>query len=369
MFFGFWGKRSKLRVTVMSSHSNVVRGFASDNYAGICPEALEALSAANQGHAIAYGEDLWTAKLTKIVREVFECECSAFLVFNGTAANSLALAHLCGSYQGVLCHEQSHLLVDECGAPGFFSGGAGLIPVSGLHGKLDLTALEARMVERSDIHFQHPRVVSLAQVTECGTVYSVAELREVHSLCQKHGLSLHMDGARFANAVAALDVAPAEISWKAGVDVLSFGFTKNGVAMGDLVVFFDPTLARGFESRCKQGGQLASKARFLAAPMVGVLESGAWLRNAAHANAMGKFLEEKLASLSGLNLLHPRQANALFLDIPEGVAEKLHQKGWRFYSFTGSGYRLMSAWDHTEQDVDRFVEDLRFVMSSRARHL
>ncbi|MES2310096.1 MAG: low specificity L-threonine aldolase [Verrucomicrobiota bacterium] len=345
----------------MSSHSNVVRGFASDNYAGICPEAMAALEEANQGHAVAYGEDPWTQRLTTLIQKIFECECSVYLTFNGTAANSLALAHLCGSYQGILCHEQSHLLVDECGAPSFFAGGARLIPVSGVNGKLNLEALEEKIKERTDIHSQLPRVVSLAQVTECGTVYTPDELRQIQGLCQKYGLYFHMDGARFANAVASLKLSPAELSWKVGVNVLSLGFTKNGVPMGDLVIFFDSKLAKGFEFRCKQGGQLASKSRFLAAPMVGLLENGAWLRNAAHANSMAMALESQLTSISGLKIMHPRQANALFLDFSEEVAEKLHQKGWRFYSFGVSGYRLMTAWDHTQEDVDRFVRDLKSV--------
>lgn len=338
------------------------RSFASDNYAGISPDALSALQLANEGHSVAYGEDPWTGQLKKIIEELFEHECSIFTVFNGTAANSLALAHLCRPYESILCHEQSHLRVDECGAPTFFSGGAQLSAVSGDHGKMQIEALIQKIIERDDIHFQPPRVLSLAQVTECGTLYRIEELQKIQEVCKQYGLRFHMDGARFANALVSLNVTPAEMTWKVGVDVLSFGFTKNGVSMGDLVVFFDPLLAVRFQYRLKQGGQLASKNRFLSAPMIGLLESGAWLKNALHANQMAALLEEKILEFDQISLIHPRQANSLFLELPKSIVEQLHQKGWRFYHFGASGYRLMTAWDHTEEDIDRFVLEIKTIL-------
>ncbi len=342
----------------------MVRGFASDNYAGISPEAFRALEYSNQGHVVAYGEDQWTQKLKELVQEVFETSCSVFIVFNGTSANSLALAHLCPPYETILCHEQSHLKVDECGAPQFFSGGAGLTLVSGGNGKMNLDLLRERISERTDIHAQSPRVISLAQVTECGTVYTLEELRRIQEICRNHDLRFHMDGARFANALVSLKITPAEMSWKVGVDVLSFGFTKNGVPMGDLVVFFNPLLAKGFEFRVKQGGQLASKSRFLAAPIFTLLQTGEWIRNATQANAMAALLEKKIRNLKGIDFRYPRQANSLFLDLSSEVVERLHQKGWPFYHFGSSGYRLMTAWDHTEEDIDLFMKDLVAVIGA-----
>ncbi|NQU10141.1 threonine aldolase, partial [bacterium] len=261
------------------------RQFASDNNSGVCPEALEALVAANQGHEPSYGDDRWTVRACDLFRELFETDCEAFFVFNGTAANALALASLCQSYHSVICHELAHVETDECGAPEFFSNGTKVLLVGGAAGKVDLAAAEQLARRRTDIHFSKPHVLSLTQATEIGGVYSVDEVRAAGDLARRLGLRLHMDGARFANAVASLGVKPKEITWQAGVDVLCFGGTKNGLAVGEAVLFFNRDLAFEFEYRCKQAGQLASKMRFLAAPWVGLLENGAWLRRAQQANA------------------------------------------------------------------------------------
>jgi len=208
------------------------RQFASDNYAGICPEAWTAMQEANHGHASSYGDDEWTSRAADLVRDLFETHCEVFFVFNGTAANSLALASCCHSYHSILCHETAHVETDECGAPEFFSNGTKVLLVSGPNGKIDPAAIEPMVNRRTDIHYPKPRAVSVTQATELGTVYSVEELRAVWGKTKALGLKLHMDGARFANAVAALGVAPREITWQAGVDVLCFGGAKNGMAWG-----------------------------------------------------------------------------------------------------------------------------------------
>ena len=259
--------------------------FASDNYSGICPEAWAAMEAANQGQAPAYGEDEWTARAADAFRVQFESPCEVFFVFNGTAANSLALASLCQSYHSVICTASAHVETDECGAPEFFSNGSKLLVAPSADGKLTPDAIRTIATNRNDIHFPKPRVVTITQPTETGQVYSLDELRAISACCRELGLSLHMDGARFANACASLGCSPADMTWRAGVDVLCFGGTKNGMAAGEAILFFNAKLAEDFDYRCKQAGQLASKMRFLSAPWVGLFESGAWLRNAAHGNA------------------------------------------------------------------------------------
>ncbi len=333
------------------------RHFASDNYAGICPEAFAAMAEANVDHAPGYGDDGWTQQAADLLRETFGTDCEVFFVFNGTAANSLALASLCQSYHSVVCHETAHVETDECGAPEFFSNGTKVLTVPGGHGKVTPDALEHVVRRRADIHYPKPRVVSLTQPTELGTLYTPAEVRAVGERARALGLKVHMDGARFANAIAALGCAPADLTWKAGVDVLCFGGTKNGMAVGDAVVFFDRALAQEFDFRCKQAGQLASKMRFLAAPWVGMLRSGAWLRHARRANEMAALLERSLREVPGVEVLHPREVNSVFVRLPPGAAGALRARGWRFYDFIGSGgARLMCAWDTTEADVGAFVE-------------
>ncbi|MBI5774280.1 MAG: low specificity L-threonine aldolase [Verrucomicrobia bacterium] len=336
------------------------RHFASDNYAGICPEAWAALAEANRGHTPGYGDDPWTQRAADLLREVFEMDCEVFFVFNGTAANSLSLASLCQSYHSILCHETAHVETDECGAPEFFSNGTKMLLVPGANGKIDPAGIERLVKKRTDIHYPKPRAVSITQATELGTVYSVEEIKSIWAKCKQFNLKLHMDGARFANAVAALGVKPKEITWQAGVDVLCFGGTKNGTHVGDAVVFFNRELAREFDYRCKQAGQLASKMRFLSAPWVGMLRDGAWLRHAAQANAMAALLGGLLREIPEVKILFPVQANAVFAELPPHVILALRAAGWKFYTFIGQGgCRLMCAWDTTEDDVRRFVADVK----------
>ena len=336
------------------------RHFASDNYAGICPEAWAALAAANAGHVPGYGDDPWTARAAELLREVFECDCEMFFVFNGTAANSLALASCCQSYHSILCHELAHVETDECGAPEFFSNGTKVLTLPGELGKITPAEIERTVKKRTDIHFPKPRAVSVTNATEVGTVYSPDELKAIWSRTKSLGLRLHMDGARFANAVASLGCAPKEVTWQAGVDVLCFGGTKNGMAVGECVVFFTRELAREFEWRCKQAGQLASKMRFLSASWVGMLEGGAWLRHAAHANAMAALLAEKLHAIPEVRLMFPREANGVFAELPERAIAGLRARGWLFYTFIGAGgCRFMCSWDTQPEDVEAFAADLR----------
>jgi threonine aldolase len=333
--------------------------FASDNYAGICPEAWQALEEANRGYATSYGDDPWTARACNALRDFFETDCEVFFVFNGTAANSLALASLCRSYHSVICHDMAHVETDECGAAEFFSNGTKLLTVGGDNGKVDLNQVEHTVKRRSDIHYPKPHVLSITQSTELGTLYSADELLAIHGLTRRLGLRLHMDGARFANAVAALDLSPAELSWRAGVDVLTFGGTKSGMPIGEAVVFFDKQLAREFDYRCKQAGQLASKMRFLAAPWLGLLQNDAILNHAAHANRCAARLAAGLAAIAGVELVHPSQANAVFAALPEPAIEALRAKGWVFYTFIGSGHcRFMCSWATSADDIAALLEEI-----------
>jgi threonine aldolase len=345
----------------MTTGTPLRRHFASDNYAGICPEAFAAMVEANQGHEVSYGDDSWTEKAANLLRDVFETDCEVFFVFNGTSANSLSLASLCQSYHSILCHEIAHVEGSECGAPEFFANGTKVLLLSGTGGKIDPKSIEKAVNKRTDIHYPKPRALSLTQATEVGTVYSLAELRELAEVARHFSLRIQMDGARFANAVVSLGVTPKEVTWQSGVDVLCFGGTKNGLAVGEAVVFFNRELAREFDYRCKQGGQLASKMRFLSAPWVGLLKDGAWLRHAKHSNAMAQRLDAAIRNLPGIHVSFPVNSNAVFVKIPEHIVEAMHQRGWRFYTHVGGWEesRLMCSWDTTMEDVDRFAKDLK----------
>jgi len=334
--------------------------FASDNTAGICPEALVALQEANHEAEASYGADRWTERVAAQVREIFETDCQTFIAFNGTAANSLALAQLCRPFESVICYERAHIETDECGAPEFFAGGAKLLPVGGANGKIDLDEAKAILGQHLDVHSTKVRALSVTQATEAGTIYSPNELESIMEFAREHSLRLHMDGARFANAVISLGCRPRDITWEFGVDVLSFGGTKNGLAAGELIVFFDRELARQFDYRLKQGGQLASKMRFLAAPWSALMENDLWLRNARHANAMAALLERKLRAIGQTDFVFPREASAIFVRLSGDVVERAHAAGWSFQNFfLPDVYRLMCSWNTTETVIDTFIADLR----------
>ena len=299
------------------------RQFASDNCSGICPEAWAAMAEANAGHDASYGNDRGPSAPPTASAKLFETDCEVFFVFNGTAANALSLASLCQSYHSVLCHQWAHIETAECGAPEFFSNGSKILLLSGADGKIDPAAIEPAVRKRTDIHYPKPRVLSLTQATETGAVYSVAEIGTLAEAARRFGLRLHMDGARFANAAAALGRPPADCTWRAGVEVLCFGGSKNGIALGEAVIFFDRTLAAEFDRRCKQAGQLASKMRFLSAPWLGMLKDGAWLRYARHANEMAQRLAAGLRLIPGVQVPRPVQSNAVFVRLPKPVQDGL----------------------------------------------
>jgi threonine aldolase len=331
--------------------------FASDNNAGICPEAFAALAAANVGHAPGYGDDDWTRAACDAIRGAFDTDCDVYLVFNGTAANALALTSICRSTDAVICHKMAHVNVDECGAVEFMSG-AKLLTVDTPQCKVTPEAVAA-IAPAHDEHGSRPRALAITQATELGTVYTPAELSALCDLAHARDMKVQMDGARFANAVASLGCTPADVSWKAGVDVLCFGGTKNGLPFGEAIVFFDRALADEFARRRKQGGQLASKMRFLAAPWHAIVTGGVWLRHAAHANAMARRLAAAIERLPGARLIAPVQANGVFVDLPAHAIEAVRTKGWRFYAFVGeTGVRLMCAWDTSAETVDAFCADL-----------
>lgn len=334
--------------------------FASDNNAGMCPAAVAAFVAANaSGHAPGYGDDVYTSRACDLIRDVFAAKPEVFFVFNGTAANALALAQLTKSYNAVITHAFSHIEMDEAGAPEFFSGGAKLMLADTPHAKLTPAAVEKLATKQSGIHHVKPAVLSLTQATELGTIYTVDEVRALTAVARAHGLKVHMDGTRLANAIARLNCTPAEITWKAGVDVLCFGGVKNGLGAGEAIVFFDTALAHEFEWRVKQAGQLNSKMRLVTAPWVALIENGLWLDNARHANAMADRLAAHIAKVPGVKLMERVDANAVFADIPIPLQEAVRAKGWRFYTFLGeTGCRLMCAWDTTPDAVDRFARDL-----------
>ncbi|HEY3808955.1 MAG TPA: beta-eliminating lyase-related protein [Steroidobacteraceae bacterium] len=338
--------------------------FASDNTAGICPEAFAALSAANTGHVPSYGDDGFTARAADLIRRLFERpQAQVFFVFNGTAANALSLAALCRSYHGVICHEQSHVQTDECSAPEFFSGGTKLITVPGVDAKITPDAVRGALGRGHDLHAPMPRAITISQSTEWGSVYKPAEIAALSECAREHGLALHVDGARFGNALAAVGGSAADLSWRAGVDVLSLGGTKCGLNTTEAVVFFEPQLAEQFDYRCKQGAQLASKMRFQSCQWAGVLEQGAWLRHAQHANAAARELAASLERIAGIRPLRPVEANAVFIELPAAVADSMAARGWHFYRMGDAGFRLMCSWATQSADIAAFAGDMAYSCS------
>ena len=338
--------------------------FASDNVTGASPEVLAALVEANAGAAMPYGEDDWTARVDRALTALFETEVRAFPVATGTAANALALSVLAPAYGSIYCHRDSHIMINECGAPEFYSGGAKLIPVAGPGGalgagKLSAAALAKQVAAaaREGVHHTQAAAVSVAQATEAGTLYSVDEITAIAATAHGLGLGVHMDGARFANAVVALDCSPADLTWRAGVDALSFGATKNGALAAEAVVFFEPALADTFAYRRKRGGHLFSKMRFLSAQLEAYLTDALWRRNAAHANAMAARLAAGLAAVPGLRLVHSVETNQVFVELPEAMIEGLLADGFSFFRMGGgeTTIRLVTAFDTRVGDVDALI--------------
>jgi threonine aldolase len=342
----------------MRAHT-VRHQFASDNTAAICPEAWAALEEANTRDAPSYGEDEWTAAVCERVRQLFEVDCDVYFVFTGTGANALGLAQLCQPFHGVICHERAHIQTDEAGAMEFYTRGAKLFLTKTNDGKIDLGEAEKVIAQQVELHGHMMRAISVAQATEMGTVYTPEEVETIGTFAREHELWLHMDGARFANAVASLGCEAKTITWKSGVDVLSFGGTKNGVAAGELVVFFDKESSRDFQYRVKQAGQLGSKMRFFAAPWLGLLSGDVWLRNARHANDAARKLAQRLRNEAGIEHVVPVESNAVFVQFDDQVVQGLHARGWRFYKFVEPDiYRLMCSWSTTDEEISMLVGDL-----------
>jgi len=337
--------------------------FTSDNSAGICPEAIAELEKANIGEAASYGDDEWTGRLCQRVREIFETNCEVFLVFNGTAANALALAQLCQSFHSIICHEHAHIENDECGACEFFTRGSKLIPTRGAHGKLDLGEVDIALARQHELHSHKPRVLSITQATELGTLYQIDEIGKIAAFAKERGLLMHMDGARFANAVTGLNCAPKEMTWQIGVDVLCFGGTKNGLAAGELVIFFDKQRSAEFEYRAKQAGQLASKMRLLSAPWLALLKDGVWLKNAERANAAAKKMGDALLR-AGVQIVFPIEANAVFVQLDAPTIAKLNKRGWQFFKYIEPDiYRLMCSWAVRDVTIAELAGDFKMARS------
>ena len=330
--------------------------FGSDNTAGLAPAALKALVEANDGHARAYGADDATARAADLIRQRLDADAEVRFVFSGTAANAIALSMLAWPHEAVLAHHAAHVCTDETGAPGFFGQGVGLIGLPGFSGKIDRAALEAALAEPEVGHRQPPAALSLTQSTEYGAVYTEEELRHLIEPVKLRGYGVHMDGARLANAAAAgfdlKDIA------RLGVDVLVFGGAKAGALCAEAIVMFDRSLARRIDNRLKQAGQTASKGRFLAAPFVGLLESGAWETGAAHANLMAQRLADGVAVVSPFILAHPVDANAVFVRMPAEAHRRLNEMGWACYRFDDGSVRFVCSWATTEAAVDELVADM-----------
>ncbi len=335
--------------------------FVSDNAYGAAPEMLAALAAANNGAMTSYGEDAVTARVTARLCEIFEREVWAFPVISGTAANSLALATLSPPHGAIFCHAESHIMVDECAAPEFFSGGARLVALESRSAKLTPGAIEAALPQfRSPPHSPKPSAISITQATEYGTAYSAAEISAIAAIAKREGMKIHMDGARFANALTHLGAAPADITWRAGVDALSFGATKNGALCAEAVIFFNKTDMRDFEYRRKKSGHLVSKMRFISAQLDAYLEAERWLTWAARANALAARLAQELAQVPGAELAHPVEANAVFVWLPDATAARLREAGAKFHDWKPSANgramaRLVVSFMTPESDIARFL--------------
>lgn len=337
-------------------------GFTSDNIAGASKEVLDAIIESSKGAAQPYGADDYTASMEARFREIFECDLSVFLVPTGSAANGLSLATLTPPWGAILCHADSHINNDECGAPEFYSAGAKLVEVPGANAKIDPEALVIVAQQKvGDVHSVQPSCVSITQANESGNLYSLEEVQQIGQICRDNKLKLHMDGARFANALVSLGCTPAQMTWKAGVDVLSFGATKNGVLAAEAIILFDTSLKQELAFRRKRAGHLFSKMRLLAAQLDAYLRDDLWLNNARHANAMAKRLTTGLASIDEIELIGPSEANIIFCRLPLVVIEGLLAEGFAFYHERwGQGVvRLVTSFATAEEEVDAFIKSCR----------
>ena len=334
--------------------------FASDNVTSACPEVMDAVIAANSGIAGSYGDDEWSLALKNRLSEIFETEVEVFLAVTGTASNALALSALAPVFGKIYCHELSHINTDECGAPELFTGGAKLIPMRSSNGRIDAIDLAETIRGSGNVHVTQPSVVSVTMSCETGTVYQLDEIKAISKIAHDNKMSMHMDGARFANALVSLDVSPAEMTWKSGVDVLTLGGTKNGCLAAEAVVFFKPEMVGNFPFLHKRSGQLLSKMRFISSQLEAYLTDDVWLRNARHANAMAKILSEGLNSFANIKLAYPTQSNEVFVHLPRDVIDYLNSSGYDINEeeLDGKAVRFVTAWNSEVKDINDLLDTL-----------
>ena len=335
--------------------------FASDNVTGACPEVMDAVVAANSGIATSYGDDEWSSRLQTKLSEIFETDVEVFLAVSGTASNALALSALAPVFGKIYCHELSHINTDECGAPELFTGGAKLIPMRSSNGRIKANELAETIRGSGNVHVTQPSVVSITQSCETGTVYQLDEIKAISKIARKHKMSVHMDGARFANALASLDVSPAEMTWKSGVDVLTLGGTKNGCLAAEAIIFFKPDMVGNFPYLHKRSGQLLSKMRFISSQLEAYVTDDLWIRNAQHSNSMAKIVSEGLNAFSNIELAYPTQSNEVFVNLPRELIDYLNNAGYDINEeeLDGKAVRFVTAWNSELKDVDRLLEVIK----------
>ena len=335
--------------------------FASDNVAGACPEVLDAILKANEGDSTPYGNDLISTELQDKFSEIFEKEVVVFPIASGTAANALALSTMTPSFGNIYCHRLSHINVDECGAPEFYTGGAKLVNLNGINGKIIPEELNTNITGKGIVHHTQPSSVSITQLCETGEAYKLDEIKKISEIAHKHKLNIHMDGARFANALVSLNCSPAEMTWKSGIDVLSFGATKNGCFAAEAIVFFKPELVGNLPFLMKRAGHLLSKMCFVSAQLDAYISNEVWLKNAKQANTMGKKLSLGLQQHKNIELAYPTDANEVFVNIPKDIIDKLNSKGYTINEdeWDGKAVRLVTAWNTDPSDVDSFLNTVK----------
>ena len=334
--------------------------FASDTVAGACPEVLDALMKANEGDSAPYGNDDYSKVLQEKFSKIFEKEVIVYPTASGTAANALALSTMTPVFGNIYCHKLAHINTDECGAPEFYTGGAKLIPLTGINGKITPEELEKNISGTGIVHHTQPSSVSITQVCETGEVYELDEIKKIADVAHKHKLNMHMDGARFANALVALNCTPAEMTWKSGIDVLSFGATKNGCIAAEAIIFFKPELVGNISFLMKRAGHLLSKMRFVSAQLDAYISNDVWLKNAKQANEMGKKLSDGLVKHNSIKLAFPTQANEVFAKFPREMIEHLNSLGYKMNEdeLDGQAVRLVAAWNTQNSDVESFLESI-----------
>ena len=335
--------------------------FASDNVTPACPEVMEAINQANIGNIESYGHDKWSKILDNKFSELFEKDVKVFTAVTGTAANSLALSSITPSYGNIYCHKISHINVDECGAPEFFTGGAKLITIDGDDGKFNSDELKKNIRGSGVVHNTQPASVSITQSCETGVTYKLDEILKINQVAKENGMKIHMDGARFSNAIASLKKSPAEATWKLGIDVLTFGGTKNGCMDAEAIIFFNPSDVNNFQYLQKRSGQLLSKARFLSSQLDAYITDGLWLRNAIHANDMARKLSEKLSKINSFELTYPTESNEIFIKMPKNIQDHLNNEGYSAIPddmFDGS-VRFVTAWNTNLNDIENLINTIK----------